>query len=236
MIDNTALALQHNVLDTLVEAVDQHRIDANQLLDQTTRGQKGQFMTPASVTRILAGMFRNLDGEIRILDAGAGVGSTTCPSAFTGPCAPAEAAGFCSTGNAVAVIVQGTGDGAIVDVDGFGFEFAVFMPDLLDVADTGLLKRFSNAESPVIVKPEFQPTFEDQSSDRDFSAKNVGKAVGNVVQGVKNTANAISGAYDSAKTAVSDFEKGYDSSTKPTSAAKPTKQVQETSEIGRAHV
>lgn len=77
MIDNTALALQHNVLDTLVEAVDQHRIDANQLLDQTTRGQKGQFMTPASVTRILAGMFRNLDGEIRILDAGAGVGSLT---------------------------------------------------------------------------------------------------------------------------------------------------------------
>jgi hypothetical protein len=83
----------------------------------------------------------------------------------------------------------------------------------------------------LLTKPEFQPTFEDQSSDRDFSAKNVGKAVGNVVQGVKNTANAISGAYDSAKTAVSDFEKGYDSSTKPTSAAKPTKQVQETSEL-----
>ena len=51
----------------------------------------------------------------------------------------------------------------------------------------------------------------ESSNETDFSAKNVGKAVGNVVQGVKNTANAVSSAYDSAKTAVADFEKGYDS-------------------------
>jgi len=55
----------------------------------------------------------------------------------------------------------------------------------------------------------------------DGMAKNVGTAVGNVVQGVKNTAsaaydsikNTASGAYDSIKDAVSDFGKGYDSAT-----------------------
>ncbi|WP_257878297.1 Eco57I restriction-modification methylase domain-containing protein [Vibrio parahaemolyticus] len=34
-------------------------------------------MTPASAARILSSMFRNLDGELNILDAGAGVGSLT---------------------------------------------------------------------------------------------------------------------------------------------------------------
>lgn len=77
MTDSTAMVLQCNALDNLVDRIDQHRVKANQLLDQSTRGQKGQFMTPASVARILAGMFRNLDGDIRTLDAGAGVGSLT---------------------------------------------------------------------------------------------------------------------------------------------------------------
>ena len=77
MIDNTAMLLQPNALESLVDTVDQYRTDANQLLDQSTRGQKGQFMTPASVAQILSGMFRNLDGEVRVLDAGAGVGSLT---------------------------------------------------------------------------------------------------------------------------------------------------------------
>ena len=89
----------------------------------------------------------------------------------------------------------------------------------------------------LLTNPIFQPTDEDQSADREFSAKNVGTAVGNVVQGVKNTADAvsgaydstkdaISGAYDSAKTAVSDFEKGYDSATKQP-APKKTQKVNE---------
>ncbi|RUO46271.1 Eco57I restriction-modification methylase domain-containing protein [Pseudidiomarina donghaiensis] len=77
MIDNTAMLLQPNALESLVDTVDQYRTDANQLLDQSTRGQKGQFMTPASVAQTLSGMFRNLDGGVRVLDAGAGGGSLT---------------------------------------------------------------------------------------------------------------------------------------------------------------
>lgn len=65
----------------------------------------------------------------------------------------------------------------------------------------------------------------ESTDDRDFSAKNVGLAVGNVVQGVKNTANAAVNAYNSAKTAVSDFEKGYDSASAPAQAGKPAAPV-----------
>ncbi len=37
----------------------------------------GQFMTPSSAARLLAGMFRDLSGDLNVLDAGAGVGSLT---------------------------------------------------------------------------------------------------------------------------------------------------------------
>lgn len=80
MTNNTAVALQCNqydALESLVNTVNDIRIQANELLDEDTRGQKGQFMTPASAARILSGMFRNLNGELKILDAGAGVGSLT---------------------------------------------------------------------------------------------------------------------------------------------------------------
>lgn len=73
----TAMVLKYNTLDILVDSVDDIRIKTNMLLNEVTRGQKGQFMTSASASRILANMFRNLDGELNILDAGAGVGSLT---------------------------------------------------------------------------------------------------------------------------------------------------------------
>lgn len=54
------------------------------------------------------------------------------------------------------------------------------------------------------------------STDRDWSWENAGKAIGNVWQGVKNTANAVTGA-------ASDIATGFNSAQTPaTSAAKPT--------------
>nr|WP_255683385.1 BsuBI/PstI family type II restriction endonuclease [Luteimonas sp. MHLX1A] len=38
----------------------------------------GQFMTPASVASFMAGLFKPQDGELRLLDAGAGLGALTC--------------------------------------------------------------------------------------------------------------------------------------------------------------
>ncbi|MHC5721127.1 MAG: N-6 DNA methylase, partial [Nostoc sp.] len=45
-------------------------------LRQNKKGSMGQFMTPASVAQLMAGMFNRLDlPEISLLDAGAGIGS-----------------------------------------------------------------------------------------------------------------------------------------------------------------
>ncbi|EIZ7444620.1 hypothetical protein MNQ08_003796, partial [Salmonella enterica] len=59
------------------EEIDSIRRNYNTKLDEKTRGEKGQFMTPSGIAHLLASMFDNLDGEQRILDAGAGVGSLT---------------------------------------------------------------------------------------------------------------------------------------------------------------
>lgn len=77
MARDSVLAMKFNVLDTILESVDAQRVKVNSQLDEATRGQKGQFMTPAAAARILASKFCDLNGELSILDAGAGVGSLT---------------------------------------------------------------------------------------------------------------------------------------------------------------
>lgn len=62
---------------SISEQVDFIRKEQNKKLDEKTRGEHGQFMTPSSVANILASMFDSLDDSQRILDAGAGVGSLT---------------------------------------------------------------------------------------------------------------------------------------------------------------
>ncbi len=62
----------------LVESVDFFRLDANRKLDPERRSELGQFMTPPATARLMASMFRDAAEEhIRLLDAGAGVGSLT---------------------------------------------------------------------------------------------------------------------------------------------------------------
>ncbi len=62
-------------ISSIVDYAESLRIESNKLLDEKTRGQKGQFMTPAPLAELLASFFDNLDGDVSILDAGAGVGS-----------------------------------------------------------------------------------------------------------------------------------------------------------------
>lgn len=57
--------------------VDQVRLEASQRLDPRRRSALGQFMTPAAIARFMAGLFANPTGPVRLLDAGAGVGSLT---------------------------------------------------------------------------------------------------------------------------------------------------------------
>jgi adenine-specific DNA-methyltransferase len=62
---------------TLVLDADARRRSATKKLDQDARGDLGQFLTPAPVARLMAGMFAELPTDIRLLDAGAGVGGLT---------------------------------------------------------------------------------------------------------------------------------------------------------------
>jgi adenine-specific DNA-methyltransferase len=52
-----------------------HRVEASKRLDPETRSALGQFLTPSGVARLMAALFGRLSGEVRLLDAGAGVGS-----------------------------------------------------------------------------------------------------------------------------------------------------------------
>lgn len=61
----------------LTESIDFFRLDASRRLASATRSDLGQFMTPAPVARLMASMFPPASGHVRLLDAGAGVGSLT---------------------------------------------------------------------------------------------------------------------------------------------------------------
>ncbi|WP_341530854.1 BsuBI/PstI family type II restriction endonuclease [Nostoc sp. UHCC 0302] len=60
----------------LLTEVDLRRAVASLKLLRDNKGSMGQFLTPASVAELMAGMFNRLDlPEISLLDAGAGIGS-----------------------------------------------------------------------------------------------------------------------------------------------------------------
>ncbi len=60
-----------------LQIVDRVRLDANKELDSRRKVDLGQFMTPAAVARFMASLFSDRRGLVRLLDAGAGVGSLT---------------------------------------------------------------------------------------------------------------------------------------------------------------
>ena len=76
---------QHNVnsiidvvaAEGLAERVDLYRLDACRKLDAEQRSRMGQFFTLPSVARFMASLFGNSSPELRLLDAGAGVGTLT---------------------------------------------------------------------------------------------------------------------------------------------------------------
>jgi adenine-specific DNA-methyltransferase len=62
---------------SLIELVDLFRLDASRKTDAQRRAKYGQYFTPAKVARLMASMFEARPSSIRLLDAGAGVGSLT---------------------------------------------------------------------------------------------------------------------------------------------------------------
>lgn len=63
--------------DGALTKADAARLAVSPTLDPKRRSKLGQFMTPAAVATFMAGMFGGLPKNIRLLDAGAGVGSLT---------------------------------------------------------------------------------------------------------------------------------------------------------------
>jgi adenine-specific DNA-methyltransferase len=61
----------------LVDRVDLLRLDATRRLDPERQAEMGQFMTPGSIARFMASMFEGRGRSVRLLDAGAGIGSLT---------------------------------------------------------------------------------------------------------------------------------------------------------------
>ncbi len=51
------------------------RISISRTLDSARRAELGQYLTPMPIAEFMAGMFENVGSEIRLMDAGAGVGS-----------------------------------------------------------------------------------------------------------------------------------------------------------------
>ncbi|MCX8997666.1 Eco57I restriction-modification methylase domain-containing protein [Rhizobiaceae bacterium BDR2-2] len=68
--------VSRRIAPALIQA-DTARREVSPTLDPKQRSKLGQFMTPAPVASFMAGMFDRLPKSIRLLDAGAGVGSLT---------------------------------------------------------------------------------------------------------------------------------------------------------------
>lgn len=66
-----------DALHPLLQRVDLLRLDAGRRLDNERRLQFGQFLTPSATASFMASMFEMSGPSIRLVDAGAGIGSLT---------------------------------------------------------------------------------------------------------------------------------------------------------------
>lgn len=62
---------------SMITTADHYRVVAYEAVGDDSRSEHGQFFTPPSVARMIAAMLDNIPSEIRLLDAGAGVGALT---------------------------------------------------------------------------------------------------------------------------------------------------------------
>ncbi len=71
----TALGFIAETNPGLLDRTEFYRLDAGRFLTAEQRAELGQFLTPAPLARLMAGLARPAAGDIRLLDPGAGVGS-----------------------------------------------------------------------------------------------------------------------------------------------------------------
>jgi len=61
--------------NNFLEQVDQFRLITSQNIDQERKSEFSQYFTPSDIARFMASLFQKLDGDISLLDPGAGIGS-----------------------------------------------------------------------------------------------------------------------------------------------------------------
>lgn len=83
----TAEALQAPT--PVVDQADLYRLEATRKLDPSTRSELGQFLTPGPLARFMATFFEGFGDHVRLLEAGAGVG-TLLAATVAGACERAE--------------------------------------------------------------------------------------------------------------------------------------------------
>ncbi|MBI4703357.1 MAG: Eco57I restriction-modification methylase domain-containing protein [Deltaproteobacteria bacterium] len=84
-----AQKLERHSTVPLLERVDFYRMEASGKLHPTRRSEMGQFLTSSDVAAFMASLFERFDGNVRVLDAGAGVGSLLAAFAAEGCSRPA---------------------------------------------------------------------------------------------------------------------------------------------------
>ncbi|RDL16458.1 BsuBI/PstI family type II restriction endonuclease [Serratia fonticola] len=69
---------------TILDQVDEIRVQANAILDKSKKGELGQFFTSSPICLFMASLFDEIKGNVCLLDPGCGPGSLT--AAFTEEC------------------------------------------------------------------------------------------------------------------------------------------------------
>lgn len=75
LIDSSITLLDAFGNQGFLEQIDLFRAEANRKISGTSRSEKGQFFTSTKITRFMASLFSRHHRHLKILDAGAGVGS-----------------------------------------------------------------------------------------------------------------------------------------------------------------
>lgn len=65
------------MISHITDLTDITGVNLSAKLNLIQRSELGQFLTPATVAKFMAGQFNNLSGHISLLDPGAGVGTLT---------------------------------------------------------------------------------------------------------------------------------------------------------------
>ena len=149
-----ALTTDKITLETLLREVDFRRVEATAKLDPARRSEMGQFMTPGAIAEFMARLFCERPETLRILDAGAGIGSLSaaCVGVACGwPIKPhkIEVTAYEPDSGLVRYLKATLRDcEAVCEQHGIAFEYEILQTDFIESAVSGLSKETLFSTTP----------------------------------------------------------------------------------------